>query len=323
VKVGVLCYPTPGGSGAVATELASRLAEVAEEEGLDVVHAHYAIPHALAALLVRDVVKDRRLPVVTTLHGTDITLVGSDPSFSEIVAYSIESSDGVTAVSHSLRESTRRELGVRRSIEVIPNCLDCAVYHRRSVPGLRKRFAPDEATKLVIHISNFRPVKRIDAVLDVFARISRAIPARLLLVGDGPELGAAYRLGRELGIAPLVETLGAQEDVIPLLSVADVFLLPSAQESFGLAALEAMACEVPVVASNVGGLPEVIGSGVSGFLRDPTDHQGMAADAVALLKDPDLHRRVTQAASARVREEFCVDRVVPMYERYYERVLGR
>jgi N-acetyl-alpha-D-glucosaminyl L-malate synthase BshA len=306
--------------------LANKVVQVAREVDLEIIHAHYAIPHATAALLSRQVLEagGHAVPrVVTTLHGTDITLVGSDPSFSEIVAYSIESSDGVTAVSHSLRESTRRELGVRRSIEVIPNCLDCAVYHRRSVPGLRKRFAPDEATKLVIHISNFRPVKRIDAVMDVFARISRAIPARLLLVGDGPELGTAYRLGRELGIAPLVETLGAQEDVIPLLSVADVFLLPSAQESFGLAALEAMACEVPVVASNVGGLPEVIGSGVSGFLRDPTDHQGMAADAVALLKDPDLHRRVTQAASARVREEFCVDRVVPMYERYYERVLGR
>jgi N-acetyl-alpha-D-glucosaminyl L-malate synthase BshA len=175
----------------------------------------------------------------------------------------------------------------------------------------------------VIHISNFRPVKRIDAVMDVFARISRAVPARLLLVGDGPELGTAYRLGRELEIAPLVESLGAQEDVIPLLSAADVFLLPSAQESFGLAALEAMACEVPVVASNVGGLPEVIASGVSGFLREPTDHAGMAADAIALLTDSTLHRRVTEAASARVREEFCVDRVVPMYERYYEHVLRR
>jgi N-acetyl-alpha-D-glucosaminyl L-malate synthase BshA len=306
--------------------LANKVVQVSREVDLEIIHAHYAIPHATAALLSRQVLEagGHAVPrVVTTLHGTDITLVGSDPSFSEIVAYSIESSDGVTAVSQSLRESTRRELGVRRSIEVIPNCLDSSIYYRRSVPALRKRFAPDAATKLVIHVSNFRPVKRIDAVMDVFARISRAVPARLLLVGDGPELGTAYRLGRELGIAPLVETLGAQEDVIPLLSAADVFLLPSAQESFGLAALEAMACGVPVVASNVGGLPEVIASGVSGFLRDPTDHQGMAADAVALLKDPGLHQRVTEAASARVREEFSVDRVVPMYERYYERVSGR
>jgi N-acetyl-alpha-D-glucosaminyl L-malate synthase BshA len=304
--------------------LANKVVQVAREVDLEIIHAHYAIPHATAALLSRQVLEasGHAVPrVVTTLHGTDITLVGSDPSFSEIVAYSIETSDGVTAVSQSLRDATRRELGVRRSIEVIPNCLDCAVYYRRSVPALRKRFAPDDETKLVIHISNFRPVKRIDAVMDVFARISKAVPARLLLVGDGPELGTAYRLGRELDIAPLVETLGAQEDVIPLLSVADAFLLPSAQESFGLAALEAMACGVPVVASNVGGLPEVISSGVSGFLREPDDHEGMAADAISLLTDRELHSRVTEAASARVRDEFCVDRVVPMYERYYERIL--
>jgi N-acetyl-alpha-D-glucosaminyl L-malate synthase BshA len=306
--------------------LANKVVQVSREVDLEIIHAHYAIPHATAALLSRQVLEagGHGVPrVVTTLHGTDITLVGSDPSFSEIVAYSIEASDGATAVSQSLREATRRELGVRREIEVIPNCLDCSIYYRRRLPALRKRFAPDEETKLVIHVSNFRPVKRIDAVMDIFARISRAVPARLLLVGDGPQLGTAYRLGRELGISSLVESLGAQEDVIPLLSAADVFLLPSAQESFGLAALEAMACEVPVVASNVGGLPEVITSGVSGFLREPTDHAGMAEDAIALLTDSALHRRVTEAALSRVREEFCVERVVPMYERYYERVLGR
>ena len=305
--------------------LANKVVQVAREFRLEVVHAHYAIPHATAALLARQVLEasGHAVPrVVTTLHGTDITLVGSDPSFSEIVAYSIETSNGVTAVSQSLREATRRELNVRREIEVIPNCLDCGIYRRREVPGLRKRFAADDATRLVIHISNFRPVKRIDAVMEVFARISRAVPARLLLVGDGPELGTAYRLSRELDIAPLVETLGAQEDVIPLLSAADLFLLPSAQESFGLAALEAMACEVPVVASNVGGLPEVISHGVSGFLRDPGDLDGMAGDAIALLTDPVLHRTIADAARARVRDEFCVDRVVPMYERYYERVLA-
>ena len=305
--------------------LANKVVQVAREVRLEVVHAHYAIPHATAALLARQVLEasGHAVPrVVTTLHGTDITLVGSDPSFSEIVAYSIETSNGVTAVSQSLREATRRELNVRREIEVIPNCLDCGIYRRREVPGLRKRFAADDATRLVIHISNFRPVKRIDAVMEVFARISRAVPARLLLVGDGPELGTTYRLSRELDIAPLVETLGAQEDVIPLLSVADLFVLPSAQESFGLAALEAMACEVPVVASNVGGLPEVISNRVSGFLRDPGDLDGMAGDAIALLTDPVLHRTIADAARARVRNEFCVDRVVPMYERYYERVLA-
>jgi L-malate glycosyltransferase len=305
--------------------LANKVVQVAREVRLEIVHAHYAIPHATAALLARQVLEagGHAVPrVVTTLHGTDITLVGSDPSFSEIVAYSIETSNGVTAVSQSLREATRRELNVRRDIEVIPNCLDCGIYRRREVPGLRKRFAADDATRLVIHVSNFRPVKRIDAVMEVFARISRAVPARLLLVGDGPELGTAYRLSRELEIAPLVETLGAQEDVIPLLSAADLFLLPSAQESFGLAALEAMACEVPVVASNVGGLPEVISHGVSGFLRDPGDLDGMARDAIALLTDPVLHRQIADAARTRVQDEFCVDRVVPMYEQYYERVLA-
>ena len=304
--------------------LSNKVVQVAREHKLEVIHAHYAIPHATAALLSRQVLASvsRTVPrVVTTLHGTDITLVGSDPSYSEIVAYSIENSDGVTAVSQSLREATRRELCVRRDIEVIPNFLECTAYRRRDVAALRQRFAPDPATRLVIHVSNFRPVKRIDAVMEVFARINASVPSRLLLVGDGPELGTAYRLGRELGVSHLVEALGAQEDVIPLLSVADVFLLPSAQESFGLAALEAMACEVPVVASNVGGLPEVIQHGVTGFLHQPDDLDGMAASAVALLTDAALHRRIADAACRRVREHFCVDLVVPMYERYYQRVL--
>jgi N-acetyl-alpha-D-glucosaminyl L-malate synthase BshA len=306
--------------------LANKVVQVAREFELQIIHAHYAIPHATAAILSRQVVeasgRSRAPKVVTTLHGTDITLVGSDPSYSEIVAYSIEQSDGVTAVSRSLRESTRRELCVGREIEVIPNFLDCEIYHRRRVPWLRHRFAPDESTKLVIHVSNFRPVKRIDAVMEVFAKIARAVPAKLLLVGDGPELGTAYRLGRELNISHEVEMLGAQEDIIPLLSAADIFLLPSAQESFGLAALEAMACDVPVVASKVGGLPEVIEHGITGFLHEPGDLDGMANSAIALLTDPALHVSVADAACSRVREQFCVDLVVPMYERYYEQVLG-
>jgi len=306
--------------------LANRVVQVARENALEIVHAHYAIPHATAALLARQVLdasgRGAAPRVVTTLHGTDITLVGSDPSYSEIVAYSIEQSDGVTAVSESLRESTRRELCVRREIEVIPNFLDCEIYRRRTVPGLRQRFAPDDATRLVIHVSNFRPVKRIDAVMEIFARISRAVPARLLLVGDGPELGTAYRLGRELNVSHLVETLGAQEDIIPLLSACDVFLLPSEQESFGLAALEAMACEVPVVASRVGGLPEVIQHGVTGFLHEPADLDGMAASAIALLTDNSLHYRIAETACTHVRERFCVDLVVPRYEEYYRQVLA-
>jgi N-acetyl-alpha-D-glucosaminyl L-malate synthase BshA len=306
--------------------LSNKVVQVSRANNLDVIHAHYAIPHATAALLSKQVLESgsRRPPcVVTTLHGTDITLVGSDPSYSEIVAYSIEHSDGVTAVSHSLREATRRELCVRREIEVIPNFLDCDVYQRRDVHALRQRFAPDPATKIIIHISNFRPVKRIDAVMGVFARVSREMPAQLLLVGDGPELGTVYRLGKELNVLHLVETLGAQEDVIPLLSSADAFLLPSAQESFGLAALEAMACEVPVVASNVGGLPEVIEHGATGFLHEPDDLDGMARSTIDLLTDPALHERIAIAARDRVRHLFCVDYVVPMYERYYEGVLTR
>ena len=305
--------------------LANRVVQVAREFKLDIIHAHYAIPHATAALLSKQVLESGgHTPVgrvVTTLHGTDITLVGSDPSYSEIVAYSIERSDGVTAVSQSLAAATHTELCVTREIEVIPNFLDCSVYRRIVVPGLRQRLARVDDTKLVIHVSNFRPVKRIDAVMEVFARICREVPARLLLVGDGPELGTAYRLGRELKVSQQVEVLGAQEAVLPLLSAADVFLLPSAQESFGLAALEAMACEVPVIASRVGGLPEVIEHGVTGFLHAPADLDGMAASAVSLLTDPDLHARVVARAVTRVREQFCVDRVVPMYERFYEHVL--
>ena len=306
--------------------LANRLVQVAREFKLDVIHAHYAIPHATAALLARQVLESggySPAAVVTTLHGTDITLVGSDPSYSEIVAYSIERSDGVTAVSQSLAAATHTELCVTRDIVVIPNFLDCSLFRRMVVPGLRRRLALDDETKLVIHVSNFRPVKRIDAVMEVFARICGKVPARLLLVGDGPEIGTAYRLGRELGISAHVEMLGAQEAVLPLLSISDVFLLPSAQESFGLAALEAMACEVPVVASRVGGLPEVIEHGVSGFLHAPADLDGMARSAISVLVDPSTRGRIAAAAARRVREQFCAERVVPMYEEYYERVVGR
>ena len=305
--------------------LANRVVQVAREFKLDIIHAHYAIPHATAALLSKQVLESgghAPVPrVVTTLHGTDITLVGSDPSYSEIVAYSIERSDGVTAVSQSLAAATHTELCVTREIAVIPNFLDCSVHQRVVVPGLRRRFARDDATKLVIHVSNLRPIKRVDAVMEIFARILREVPARLLLVGDGPELGTAYRMGRDLGISQHVEMLGAQEAVLPLLSAADVFLLPSAQESFGLAALEAMASGVPVVASRVGGLPEVIDHGVSGFLHAPADLDGMARSAITLLTDPALHAAISSVASRRVREQFCADRIVPMYEAFYEGVL--
>lgn len=307
--------------------LSNKIVQVARELSLDIIHAHYAIPHATAAFLSQQVLAasgSGTVPrVVTTLHGTDITLVGSDPSYSEIVAFSIEQSDGVSAVSESLRKSTHAELGVSREIAVIPNFLDCAVHHRLDVPDLRSRLAGDPDTKVLIHVSNFRPVKRVDAVVQIFDRVRRQVPARLLLVGDGPELATAHRVARELGISHLVRALGAQEEVLSLLSASDVFILPSAQESFGLAALEAMACEVPVVASRVGGLPEVIEHGITGYLHPPDALDDMAASVVKLLTDPAHHRQVGQAACRRVREHFCVERVVPMYEDFYREVIRR
>ena len=307
--------------------LANTAVQVAREQGLDIIHAHYAVPHAVAAFLARQVLaaaQAHRPPrVVTTLHGTDITVIGADPSYSEIVAFSIDQSDGVTAVSESLRAATCRELSVHRPIDVIPNFLDCSIYRRMAVPELRRRYVgADEGTRIVMHLSNFRPVKRIDSVVEVFARIAAKVPAVLLLAGDGPEVPTARRVARQLGVAHLVQLLGAQEDVLPLLSIADLFLLPSAQESFGLAALEAMACEVPVVASNAGGLPEVIQHGITGFLHPVGDVDAMAASGVALLTDDTLRQRVTDAAVRIVRERFCVDRIVPMYEAHYERVLA-
>jgi len=300
--------------------LANKVVQVAREFRLDVIHAHYAVPHATAALLAKQVLASTLSSapkLVATLHGTDITLVGNDPSYSEIVAYSIEQSDVVTAVSESLKEDTRRELRVTRPIRVIPNFLDPGLHRRQVRPELRRRYADDD-TRLVIHVSNFRPVKRIDLVMETFDRIRREVPSRLLLVGDGPELSTAYRLGRQLGVAHLVDVLGAQEEVMPLLSIADLFLLPSSLESFGLAALEAMACELPVVASRVGGLPEVVEDGVTGFLHDPEDVSGMAATAVALLLDPARRGAVGKAARERVIDQFSGDKAVPLYEACYQ-----
>jgi N-acetyl-alpha-D-glucosaminyl L-malate synthase BshA len=306
--------------------LANRIVQVSREFKLDIIHAHYAVPHATAAFLSQQVLaaagNGPAPKVVTTLHGTDITLVGNDSSYSQIVAFSIQQSDSVTAVSASLRDATYETLGITRGIQVIPNFLDCSVHRRRPRADLRRRFTDgDEQAKIVAHISNFRPVKRVDAVVDIFDRIRQKIPARLLLVGDGPDLQLAYRKARELGITSLVHGVGAQEEVVPLLSVADVFLLPSAQESFGLAALEAMACEVPVIASRVGGLPEVIEHGVSGYLHQMDAVDDMAHSALAILTNDELHARIGSAACRRVREHFCVERVVPMYEACYRAVM--
>ena len=292
--------------------LANKIVQLAREFALDIVHAHYAIPHATAAYLAKQILleaPDVKVPkIITTLHGTDITLLGGDPSYSEAVAFSIERSDGVTAVSESLKGETYASLPLWRDIRVIPNFLDCGVYKRRD--------------RLIIHLSNFRPVKRVEAAIDVFRRIRQRVRAKFLLVGEGPELSRAMRMAHELNLGCDVEALGEQEHVIPLLSVSDLFLLPSATESFGLAGLEAMACGVPVIASRVGGLPEVIEHGVTGYLHPPDDLQGMADSGIALLTNPDLHAAFAKASRDRAEEFFCAKRVVPQYEAYYQEVSG-
>ena len=306
--------------------LANRLVQVTRAHRLDIIHAHYAIPHAAAAYLARQILASagsdaRAVPrTITTLHGTDVTILGSDPSYRETVAFCIDQSDAVTAVSASLRDDTKREMPVRSDIVVIPNFLDCRFHRRAPDPQLRARFCgPDE--KLVIHISNLRPVKQVDAVVRVFALLRERVAARLLIVGEGPELSRAERLIEQLGITAHVELVGEAQDVVGLLSVSDLFLLPSLQESFGLSALEAMACGVPVVASNVGGLPEVITDGVSGFLHRPDDVEGMAHSAIVLLSDSAAHERLAAEGTRIAVERFSANRIVPQYEALYERTL--
>jgi L-malate glycosyltransferase len=302
-----------------ALSLATKIVQVSRRHHLDVVHAHYAVPHAAAAYLARQIMAahptDRVPKIMTTLHGTDITLVGSDPSYSETVAFCIDQSDGVTAVSASLREDTCDSLGISREIQVIPNFLDISRFRPLRVARA------DRSRKQLVHVSNFRPVKRIGALIEIFRRVRQQIPATLVLVGDGPEMPGAKAQIAAAGLEQDVEYAGEVHDVVGLFAAADLFLLPSATESFGLAALEAMACEVPVIASRVGGLPEVIDDGINGFLHDPDDLDGMVASAVRLLTDDDLHRRIGRAAREVAVERFSADRVVPQYEAAYEQLL--
>jgi N-acetyl-alpha-D-glucosaminyl L-malate synthase BshA len=304
--------------------LANRLVQVAHAHRLDIIHAHYAIPHAAAAYLARQILSGAggQVPrTITTLHGTDVTILGADPSYRETVAFCIDQSDAVTAVSTSLRDDTKRQMPVKSDIVVIPNFLDCSFHRRTADKTLRARYgAPDE--KIVIHISNLRPVKQVDAVVRVFARIRERVPARLLIVGEGPELGKAEQLMNELGVAAHVEMIGEAQDVTGLLSVSDLFLLPSLQESFGLSALEAMACGVPVVASNAGGLPEVVIDGLTGFLHPPTEVEQMAGSAIRILSDPALHARMADEGVRLATERFSASRIVPLYEALYERTLA-
>ena len=303
--------------------LATTIVRVACAHQLDIVHAHYAVPHATAAYLGEQILGTEagitKVRTVTTLHGTDITLIGADPSYKAVVAFSIEQSHGLTTVCESLRQDTVNALGIRREIKVIPNFLDCSYYRRRRDLALRDRLSPDNIP-VMVHMSNFRPVKRAGTVFDVFERVRRQMPVRLVYIGDGPDRAATEARARSSEFAGDVVFEGEQRDPVPLLSCADLFLLPSSQESFGMAALEAMACEVPVVATRVGGLPELIEDGSNGYLCDVDDVDGMATRALTLLQDGMTARAIGKAARESVSKRYCVDKVVPMYEQYYEQI---
>jgi len=374
MKIGITCYPTYGGSGAVATELGLELArrghevhfitydspfrlrgytervffhqvdtrmgryplfdhfpytlalaskqhEVVLREELDLLHVHYAIPHATTAFLAREMLKpERPVQVITTLHGTDITLVGQEASFYAITKFSIEQSDGVTAVSNYLRDETYRAFGCGMcDIRVVPNFVNLQEY-RPGEPGCRGKVAP-EGHKVISHVSNFREVKRVKDVIRVFARIRRAMPATLVMIGDGPERVDAENEARDLAVTDDVRFLGRLDSVASLLQASDLFILPSQTESFGLAALEAMACGAPVVASRAGGLPEVIDDGVNGILEPVGSVEAMGRRAVELLREPEKYGAVRAAAIAKA-EQFSANTIVPMYEAFYEEVLG-
>lgn len=367
MKIGIICYPTYGGSGVVATELglalagrgheihffstarpfrlggfrpgvyfhevpvvhyslfehtpytltlSSTLYETIKLHGLDVMHAHYAIPHAAAAYLARQM-GGGRPPVVTTLHGTDITLVGSHPAYAPVVKFTIDHSDRVTAVSRFLADTTCRGIGVTRDIQVIPNFVCENTYRRLERPVLRGMLAPD-GVPVLLHISNFRPVKRVTDLVRAFIEVHRRVRCRLLLVGDGPERARAEMLAQEAGVLHDVQCLGNQAEIVELLSIADVYCLPSETESFGLSALEAMACEVPVVASRVGGLPEVVADGETGFLFAMGDVRAMAERILQIVTAPELRRTMGRAARQRAITLFPEAKIVSQYESLYQ-----
>lgn len=375
MNIAIVCYPTFGGSGVVATELAkglsehghkvhlvsyarparldrfarnvvyhevdlstyplfefppydlalaTSLADLMEHASLDVLHVHYAIPHATSAYLARQILgeKARRIPVITTLHGTDITLVGSDPSYKRVVEFSINRSHGVTAVSEYLKRETLERFDIEQDIKVLPNFVDLERFKRRPGSELRRQMAePDEW--VLTHISNFREVKRIPVVVQVFNRVVKAgVKARLLMVGDGPERIKAEQLARDLGVYDKILFLGKQEIVEDLLSISDLFVIPSGSETFGLAALEAMSCGVPVVSTDIGGLPEVNVHGVTGYLSPLDDVDAMSEAAIRLLKDPETLAQFSRNARERA-TEFEQSRVVSRYEAYYKQVMDQ
>src|ERR1700681_232230 len=307
--------------------LATRMAEVSEFYELDLLHVHYAIPHSVSAMLAKQMLaagkKKRRLPFVTTLHGTDITLVGQDPSYLPITRFSIEQSDGVTAISEYLRERTLREFDIKNNIQVIYNFVNCDVYVRDAGATQRRlEYAPN-GERILVHLSNFRPVKRITDTIEILDRIRKKIPSRLLLIGDGPDRSRAEWLAVQKGIHNDVLFLGKQDNVHEKLALADLILMPSELESFGLAALEAMACEVVPIATRVGGVPEVIEHGKSGYLADVGDVDTMARYSIELLSDESRLQEMGKACRAVAKSRFCSSKIVPQYEEFYRRVLER
>jgi len=372
MKIGIVCYPTYGGSGVVATELgkslarnghqvhfityqqparldhfqpnvsfhevnftnyplfefppyetalASKMVDVVKFHELDILHVHYAIPHASAAYMAKNILKQQgiSIPIITTLHGTDITLVGKDVTYSPVVTFAINQSDGVTAVSESLRQQTLEFFDITRDIRVIHNFIDIDTFQRTNKEHFRIAIAP-EGEKILIHISNFRKVKRVQDVVAVFARIKKEVPAKLIFVGDGPERKILEKRTRDECIDCDIRFLGKQAAIGELLAIADLFILPSEQESFGLAALEAMACEVPVISSNAGGIPEININGETGFTSDIGDVEEMAANALKLLKDEALLEQFRANALAKA-QEFKIDHIRPQYEAYYQEVI--
>jgi N-acetyl-alpha-D-glucosaminyl L-malate synthase BshA len=374
MKIGIVCYPTFGGSGVVATELgkaladrghqvhfvtynqparldlfsenlfyhevsvsnyplfdfppyelalASRLVDVVRFEKLDILHVHYAIPHASAAFMAKQILMTYGIyiPVVTTLHGTDITLVGKDRTFKPVVTFSINKSDGVTAVSEHLRNDTYNFFEIENDIRVIPNFIDLKRFNLKAKDHFKKAIAPS-GEKIIVHTSNFRKVKRTQDVIKMFAKIVKKIPAKLLMVGDGVERSYCEQLARDLGVCDEVRFLGKQDAIEEILSVSDLFLMPSESESFGLAALEAMACKVPVISSNAGGLPELNIDGETGFLKDVGDVDGMAEKAIYILEDEERLKTFKENALARAKV-FDLATILPIYENYYIEVLDR
>jgi L-malate glycosyltransferase len=300
--------------------LASKIVEVAQSEKLDIIHAHYAIPHATSAYLAKQILGPEKIKIVTTLHGTDITLVGLEPSYLPVMKFSIEHSDGVTAVSRFLKEKTITSYRINKEIKVIHNFVDTEKYHKMNASDLRHHVAPN-GEKILIHLSNFRPLKRLPDVIRIFDAVRKKIPSKLILIGDGPERSGCEQLVRELGITDDVKFLGKQIEVVPLLSSADIFLIPSQSESFGLSALEAMACGLPVISSSVGGLPELVVHGETGYIAELGDIERMSRYTIDLLSNQQKYALFSSASRDRAVTMFEKRRIVEEYERFYDSIL--